>query len=188
MNEMQRFGDVREKALLEREEGLAEGVAELRGASLDRRVDFLREVPGAKGALVDELLADIRNLQEGRSIGTADEAAAPARAPKASMRRGGILLGLILGLMAGVAGGAGGAWVMLEGSRGAAHPVPTVVQVPAPAPVSRWASSEEEDLYLRLSRSNGGMALAAHCRGDGKVEVETSGGRRDACLAWPPAE
>ena len=190
MTDMRQFRDVREKALLQREEGLAEGVAELRGAPLDRRVDFLREVPGAKGALVDDLLADIHNLQEGRGLGAAGAIEAQTPAPKTSVRRGGILVGLIVGLMAGMAGGVGGAWMMLAGGQETAPPAPAVVQAPAPAPVpvSRWASSEEEDLYLRLSRSNGGMALAAHCRGDGKVEVETSGGRRDACLVWPPAE
>jgi len=187
MDDMRKFGDMREKALLQREEGLVEGVTELRGAPLDRRVDFLREVPGAKGALVDDLLADIRNLQEGRGLRVADGLEEPA--PKAAARRSGILLGLFFGMMTGAAGGAGGAWMMLAGGQETPS-TPTVVQMTAPAPVqaSRWASSEEEDLYLRLSRSNGGMALAAHCRGEGKVEVETSAGRRDACLTWPPAE
>jgi len=190
MTDMRKFGDIREKALIQREEGLAEGVAELKGASLDRRVDFLREVPGAKGDLLNELLADIHNLKKGQGLEAAGmiETSLPASRP--SVRQGSILVGIIVGLITGMAGGVGGTWMMLAGGQGKDPPALAVVQVPVPkqAPVSRWASSEEEDLYLRLSRSNGGMALETHCREDGRVEVETPDGRRNACLIWPPVE
>lgn len=188
MSKMGRFGEVREQALAGRDEGMAEEIDALRGAPLQRRVEFLREVPGAKGAVVDDLLADIRALQEGK--GGLAPAVFPETAPakRGGRRGGGLMLGLLLGLLLGVGMGGVGTWMALPQAAPAAAPMVAETPVPAPAPVSRWASSEEEDLYLALSRANGGLALAGHCRGDGKVEVEVAGGRRAACLAWPPAE
>lgn len=186
MGKLGQYGVVRERALTGRDEGMAEEVYALRGASLEKRIDFLREVPAAKGAMVDDLLADLRALEEGKG-----SLAAPALAEATPPRSGrkGTVGGLLAGLLLGTLMGAGGAWYAASSMVPEAA-VPVAVETPPapPPPPSRWASSAEEDLYLRLSRSNGGMALAAHCRGDGKVEVEVAGGRRDACLAWPPAE
>jgi hypothetical protein len=181
-----RFGEMRESALVGRDEGVAEEIDALRGAPLDKRIAFLREVPAAKGGMVDALLADLRALEEGKeSLGSR------MKAEPASGRSGrkGTLGGLAVGMLLGALMGAGGAWYAVSAMAPAAV-VPVVVEAPPPPspPPSRWESPAEEDLYLRLSRSNGGMALAAHCRGEGKVEVEVAGVRRDACLAWPPAE
>jgi hypothetical protein len=186
MSKLARFEEVRENALIGRDEGVAEEVAALREAPLDRRIDFLREVPTAKGAMVDDLLADLRALEEGKGFLASPMKTEPA--PARSVRKG-TLGGLIAGLLLGALMGAGGAWYAASEMTPAAI-VPVVSEAPPlpPPPPSRWASPEEEDLYLRLSRSNGGMALAAHCRGEGKVEVEVADGRRNACLAWPPEE
>jgi hypothetical protein len=180
---------MREGALIDREEGIAEEVAALQGAPLDKRIEFLRKVPSAGKETVEELLADLRALQEGKGPLASPMGAEPA--PVRSGRKG-MLGGLATGLLLGALMGAGGAWYAVS-ERAPAPVAPAVTEShhppsPSPPPPSRWASPEEEDFYLRFSKSNGGMALAAHCRGEGKVEVEVAGSRRDACLAWPPGE
>jgi hypothetical protein len=177
---------MRESALLGRDEGVAEEIDALRGAPLDKRIEFLREVPSAKGGMVDDLLADLRALEEGKgSLGARMKAESASGRSERKRTLGGLAVGMLLGALMG----GGGTWYAVSAMAPAAV-VPMVAEAPQPPPPppSRWGSAAEEDLYLRLSRSNGGMALEAHCRGEGKVEVEVAGVRRDACLAWPPAE
>ena len=182
------FEDLREQALTGRDEGMAEEINALRGAPLERRVNFIREVPGAKEAVVEDLLADIRALQEGKG-GLAHALSLEAAQAARSNRKGGsLIVGLLIGMLLGAGAGGVGVWVALPQPVPAAPPVVMEVPMPVPTPVSRWASKEEEDLYLALSRANGGLALAEHCRGEGRVEVEVEGRRRNACLVWPPAE
>jgi len=189
MKNPDRFGQMRESALMDREEGIAEEVKALREAPLDKRIEFLRRVPSAGGEMIEDLLADIQALQKGRGSPASPVGAEP---PRVRSGRKGMLGGLAAGLLLGALMGAGGAWY--AASERAPGPVaPTVTEIdrppsPSAPPPSRWTSPEEEDLYLRFAKSNGGMALEAHCRGEGKVEVEVAGSRRNACLAWPPGE
>ena len=182
------FEDLREQALTGRDEGMAEEVNALRGAPLERRVDFLREVPGAKGAVVEDLLADIKALQEGKGGLAHALSLEAAQAARSSRKGGGLIVGLLIGMLLGAGAGGIGVWTTMPQTGPAAPPVVMEAPVPVPTPASRWASKEEEDLYLALSRANGGLALAGHCRSEGKVEVEVEGRRRNACLVWPPAE
>jgi hypothetical protein len=184
---------MREGALIDREEGIAEEIAALQEAPLDKRIEFLRGVPSAGKETVEELMADLRALQEGKGPLASPMGAEPA--PVRSGRKG-MLGGMATGLLLGALMGAGGAWYAVS-ERAPAPVAPAMTESyqppspspsPSPPPPSRWASPEEEDLYLRFSKSNGGMALAAHCRGEGKVEVEVAGRRRNACLTWPPEE
>lgn len=187
--EKERFSEVREKALLEREEGMKEEMNSLRHAPIEKRIDFLREVPGAKGAIIDDLLADIKALQEGKG-GLASVSTPVTQSVKGNRKKQSrLFLGLILGLVLGITGGGVSVWLVMQGdlltNTEQTQEKATIVNLDQS---SRWNSKEEEDFYLSISRANGGLALAKHCSNEGRVEVEIAGLRRDACLIWPPAE